>query len=147
LARDEAADDPGAGDTPSPVGVPRATVIPAREAVAMAKPDDRVITAPLPKPALRTLDPETIALLMQRGEQMAKAGDFAAARTLFQRAAQADDAAAATALGATYDPAALARMGAVAVDADVVKARFWYEKAASLGSSEAKRRLESLANR
>jgi TPR repeat protein len=38
-------------------------------------------------------------------------------------------------------------MGAVGIDADVVTARFWYQKAVSLGSSEAKRRLEFLANR
>jgi TPR repeat protein len=49
-------------------------------------------------------------------------------------------------LGATYDPTVLARMGALGIDADVVKARFWYQKAVSLGSTEANRRLELLAN-
>jgi TPR repeat protein len=61
--------------------------------------------------------------------------------------ARGDDVAAAIALGATYDPTVLARMRAVGIDADVVKARFWYQKAVSLGSTEAKRRLELLANR
>jgi TPR repeat protein len=41
----------------------------------------------------------------------------------------------------------LARLRAVGVDADLVKARFWYQKAVSLGSPDAKRRLELLANR
>jgi TPR repeat protein len=54
---------------------------------------------------------------------------------------------AATALGATYDPTVLAGLRAVGVEADVVKARFWYQKAVSLGSSDAKRRLDLLANR
>jgi TPR repeat protein len=33
------------------------------------------------------------------------------------------------------------------LSADVEKARFWYQKAASLGSLDAKRRLDLLANR
>jgi TPR repeat protein len=84
---------------------------------------------------------------MKQGEQLVEVGDFAAARTLFQRAAEADDAAAAIALGATYDPTVLTGKRTVGIDADIVKARFWYRKAVSLGSSEAKRRLELLANR
>jgi TPR repeat protein len=149
LARDDAAEPFEAGDPPSPAGVPRAIIVPARETMALVKSDDRAIAAPAPspKPPVPALDAETIALLMQQGEQLAEAGDFAAARTLFQRAAEAGDAAAATALGATYDAVVLARMGAAGIGADIVKARFWYEKALRLGSSEAKRRLELLANR
>jgi TPR repeat protein len=101
------------------------------------KPDDPSIRAPSPKPAVRALDGETITLLIKQGEQLAEAGDLAAARTMFQRAAEADDAAAAIALGATYDPTVLARMGAVGIDGDVMKARFWYQRAVSLGSTEA----------
>jgi TPR repeat protein len=78
---------------------------------------------------------------------LVEAGDFAAARTLFQRVAEADDAAAAIALGATYDPTVLSGLRAVGIDADVGKARFWYQKAVTLGSSDGKRRLELLANR
>ena len=64
-----------------------------------------------------------------------------------QRAAEAGDAAAATALGATYDPTVLAKLGVVGIGADLEKARFWYQEAASLGSPDAQRRLELLANR
>jgi hypothetical protein len=145
LARDDSS-ELDAGDTPSSAGVPRAAKSPERENLAMLKSDARVIAAPAPKPAARSVDPETVALLIQQGEQLAEAGDFAAARTLFQRAAEAGSATAATALAATYDPAVLARMGVVGITPDMVKARFWYEKAASLGSSDAKRRLELLAN-
>jgi hypothetical protein len=171
LARDDSADLASAGDHDAPAIVPHAPTR-ARETVAMLKSDDRVIAtprpepiavapkpgvaapepepvavAPAPKQAAPSLDPETITLLLRQGEQLAEAGDFAAARTLLQRAAAADDAAAATALGATYDPGVLARMGAVGIDSDAVKARFWYMKAASLGSADAKRRLEQMANR
>ena len=148
LARDDEAEPYDAGDTTSPA-VPRTIIIPARETMAMVKSDDRAIAAPAPAstPPVRALDEETIALLMQHGEQLVEAGDFASARTLFQRAAEAGDAAAATALGATYDAVVLARMGAAGIAADIEKARFWYEKALRLGSSEARRRLELLANR
>jgi TPR repeat protein len=66
---------------------------------------------------------------------------------LFQRAAEAGHAAAATALGATYDPIVLGKLGVVGIDDDVAKARFWYQRAVNLGSSDAIRRLDLLANR
>jgi len=71
-------------------------------------------------------------------------GDIVAARMVFQRAAETGDAGAAMALGATYDPLILARLGAVGMVADVSKARSWYEKAKEFGSQEAPRRLEQL---
>jgi TPR repeat protein len=67
---------------------------------------------------------------------------------VFRRAAEAGDATAAIALGATYDPGVLARLGVVGMGAaDIEKARYWYQKAESLGSSEASRRLQLLAAR
>jgi hypothetical protein len=51
------------------------------------------------------------------------------------------------ALGATYDPIALANLGVAGLGANVEKARIWYQKAESLGSTEATRRLAVLANR
>jgi hypothetical protein len=99
------------------------------------------------KQAVRALARESIKLLTERGKHFAAAGDLVTARLLFQRAADAGDAVAATALGATYDPIVLAKLGVVWIDADVEKARHWYEKAAHLGSPDAKRRLELLAGR
>src|SRR5262249_52066202 len=125
----------------------RGAKFPEREIIAMLQPDDPGVRALSPKEAVRTLPPEEIKLLTRQGEQFAETGDFVTARMALQRAAEANDAAAATALGATYDPIVLAKLGAVGVDADLVKARFWYQKAISLGSSDAKRRLELLANR
>jgi hypothetical protein len=145
LAKDDEAEHRDANESASRARQPRAARLPER--LAMVRPDDRSIGPLSPKPTVRALDADAITLLMKRGEQLVEAGDFAAARTLFQRAAEADEAAAAIALGATYDPAVLAGMRVVGIDADVGKARFWYQKAVSLGSSDAKRRLELLANR
>jgi len=93
------------------------------------------------------LDPEDIKLLMKQGEQFMASGDVVTARMLFQRVAEAGDADAAVALGATYDPIALANLGVAGLGADAEKARLWYQKAESLGSTEATRRLAILANR
>jgi hypothetical protein len=100
-----------------------------------------------PNKAIRVLNTDDIELLRRQGEQFASAGDFVAARVPYQRAAEAGDARAATALGATYDPTVLAKLGALGIGPDVEKARFWYKKAMSLGSSDAQWRLELLANR
>jgi TPR repeat protein len=97
--------------------------------------------------AVHALDPDQIKLLMKQGEQFIAAGDFVTARIAFQRAAEAGDANAAVAVGATYDPTAFAKLGAVGIGADVAKARSWYQKAEKLGSPDARRRLEVLADR
>jgi hypothetical protein len=94
-------------------------------------------------PAVRTLDPDEIMLLMKQGQQFIAAGDVLAARITFQRAAEAGDADAAVALGATYDPTALAMLGVVGMSADVAEARSWYEKAGKFDSLEARWRLDS----
>ena len=117
------------------------------ETVAMLQPAETGTQPPPSNKPIRTLDPEEIKLLIKQGEQFAEAGDLVTARLLFQRAAEAGDATAATALGATYDPTVLAKLGVVGMSADLEKARFWYQKAVSLGSSDAKRRLDLLANR
>ena len=97
--------------------------------------------------ATRVLDPEEIKLLMKQGQQLIAAGDVVTARAVFQRAAEAGDADAAVALGGTYDPIVFAKLGVAGLGADLEKARTWYQKAESLGSAEATRRLAILANR
>jgi len=108
-----------------------------------------VTPAPPPAPVRPavTLDPDEIAVLLKQGEQFIAAGDVVTARVPFERAAEAGDARAALALGATYDPAVLARLGVRGITADVAKARSWYEKARALGSAEAAGRLATLATR
>jgi len=98
-------------------------------------------------PPLRKLDPAEIQLLMKRGERYIAEGDVAAARVVLQRAAETGDANAALAMGATYDPLILKVTGVLGVPPDPGKARSWYERAKELGSQEAWRRLDLLANR
>ena len=114
--------------------------------VAMLQPDegDQPLRA---SRAARVLDTEKIKLLMKQGDEFIRAGDVVAARMVFQRAAQAGEADAAMAVGATYDPIILAKLAVVGVAPDGDKARAWYQRAESLGSGEATRRLAILANR
>jgi len=129
---------------------PPAAVMAAPQPVAPAVEPSAAAPTAAPAPAtklVREMDPQQVKLLMQQGEQFLAAGDVITARTVFQRAAEAGNAAAALALGATYDPDVLAKMGARGVNPDVQKARIWYERAKEYGSSDAPRRLEALANR
>jgi hypothetical protein len=141
--------DPGSSLAP-PIAPPESEVarpapVPAVETVALAPPRSGGAETPRPDTPVRTLDREAIALLVRQGEQLISAGDIAAARTVFQRAAEAGDLAASVALAASYDPAALKQLGVVGKHADLKKARSLYEKAESMGSAEATRRLQMLA--
>jgi hypothetical protein len=116
------------------------------EAVAMVQPSAAGAQAAPASKGTRVLDPEEIKFFMKQGEQFVAAGDVVTARIVFQRAAEAGDANAAMALGATYDPTVLAKLGVVGMSADVEKARSWYQTAEKLGSPEARRRLDVLAD-
>jgi TPR repeat protein len=119
---------------------------PQRETTAMLSPGPSGVQPPASN-VVRRLDPEDIKRLIKQGEQFAAAGDLVTARLVFQRAAEAGDATAALAMGASYDPIVLADLGFRGISADVGKARSWYEKAKEFGSLEASRRLELLAHR
>jgi hypothetical protein len=121
----------------------------------LASAETKVATLPSPapdpvaavRPPVRELDAESVKLLMQQGEQFVASGDLVAARLVYRRAAESGNAAAALALGATFDPVVLAKIGVKGMGADVEKARSWYEKAKEFGSPDAPRRIEMLANR
>ena len=126
--------------TPTPVvEIPAAVPAPSPAA-------EQAAPAPIAR-ATRELDADSIKRLMQQGDQFVASGDLVAARLIYRRAAESGSAAAALALGATFDPVVLAKTGARGVGADVEKARMWYEKAREYGSPEAPRRIEMLANR
>ncbi len=72
-------------------------------------------------------------------------GDIAAARGFLVRAAEDGDARALVALGDTYDPATLTRLGVVGLKGDEVVARRYYARALAAGVDGARRRIESLA--
>jgi hypothetical protein len=120
---------------------------------AAPPPAVNVVAPPAPEPAAApaapALDPDSpeVAALVKRGQELAAAGDVAAARLTLRRAAEARNAQAALALGATYDPGVLEKLGIFGVSPDVAKARSWYERAREYGSAEAPRRLDLLATR
>jgi hypothetical protein len=85
-----------------------------------------------------------IAMLLKRGKDAFSTGDLAAARLLLRRAAEAGSAEAALALGATFDPLVLRRLGAIGAAPDAAQARQWYQKAVALGSPTASQPLAQL---
>ncbi len=87
------------------------------------------------------IDSDEIATLLKRGKEALTEGDLAAARLLLRRAADGGSADAAFALGTTFDQAVLRQLHAIGAEADAVKARQWYEKAAQLGSAVAAEKL------
>jgi hypothetical protein len=97
-------------------------------------------TAPGMKPEER----ERALKLLGRGDAEFASGDVAAARLLYQRAADAGLGEAALALGSTFDPAELAARGVKGLQADPPTARKWYERARSLGIAAAEVRLRRI---
>jgi len=74
-------------------------------------------------------------------------GDIATARAFFKRAAEAGDPRALVALGDTYDPTTLNRLGAIGIKGDESAARGYYARAQAAGVSGARERIASLAAR
>ncbi|WP_407116010.1 hypothetical protein [Bradyrhizobium sp. LMG 9283] len=144
LASADAQDLP-APSTPSREAIATAyqTALQAQTPVPQPAP---VTTPPAPPPPARTLDADTLAGLMARAKSLLTIGDIVAARLLLERAANAQDATAAFLLAQTYDPAVLGTSDARRIAADATAARDWYEKAAALGSTEARQRLAQLQN-
>jgi TPR repeat protein len=103
-------------------------------------PIAQTVTADL---VTRQLERDEVAALLKRGEDFIRSGDLASARLVLQRAVEAGDVHAALALAGTFDPRLLAKLDQD-LAADVVMARFWYERAKQFGSAEAPQRLEQL---
>lgn len=82
---------------------------------------------------VETVPPELVAVLLKRGGQALGLGDITGARQLFQRAAEAGNAAAAVSLGKTYDPDYIAQGG----KPEPASAITWYRKAVTLGDPRA----------
>jgi hypothetical protein len=94
------------------------------------------------KPAA-TLSPALIAALLKRGDQSLGLGDVAAARLLYQRAADAGNAVASAAIGMTYDP----NYVVPGQTPDPARAAEWYRKAVALGNPHAADLLKQLGPR
>jgi len=94
----------------------------------------------------RQIEAAEIELMVKSGLEFMGNGNIAAARMIFQPAAEAGDAVAAFALAETYDPSVLKKLGIKGgITPDVTLANTWYEKARALGSPLARERLERLA--
>jgi hypothetical protein len=87
--------------------------------------------------AVRPLDQQEAAVLMERGRDLLRNGDVALAQLAFRRLAEAGNAEAALALAITYDPRYLAEQKLIGIKGDKAKARAWYQRASELGSMEA----------
>jgi len=147
---------PPAQAAPSPASTSPASTSPASTSPASTSPvstspastsppSQPAASAPANRPEI-SLDNEEIVRLIKRGKDLLNDGDFAAARLLFERAANAGSAEAALALGTTYDPLVIKRLGALAVTPDIAKARKWYQVAADHGSAAASLQLANLAH-
>jgi hypothetical protein len=73
-------------------------------------------------------------------------GDIAGARLYLERAADDGDARALLVLGETYDPTALARMGALGVKGEAARARDYYARALAAGMGVARERIAALGS-
>ena len=119
-----------------------------RTRVVAVEPAAREV-APPPQPtapAARRIDPDELAMLLKRAKGLLTIGDINSARLLLERAADAQEAEAALMLAGTYDSQVLGTHDMRSVTPDPAAARLLYQKAAQLGSPDARRRLSQLQN-
>jgi TPR repeat protein len=135
----------------SPVGT-RGAANPATSAGAAQRPallpmpPQTVSPFVAPRPSMAAEEEPVIAAKMKIGVELMTYGEVTAARTMFQRAAEAGDGAGAFALAETYDPLVLGGLRLrEAITPDLALARTWYERARDLGSLEARDRISRLA--
>jgi hypothetical protein len=125
---------------PMPPIPPERETLPATAAAIAVLPSG----APaLSEPAVGLANDE-MSILIKRGQGFLNEGDFAAARLLFERAANAGSAEAALALGSTYDPSVINQLGAISVSPDIDRALKWYKTAADRGAADAADRYAKL---
>ena len=152
-----AAVQPASGAPPTPVvpstvgvaiAAPAAQAAPTREDLALALKTARQNLTETARPQAaaapaRRLDADELANLLNRAKGLIAVGDIAPARLLLERAADAQEASAALLLAQTYDPAVLGPQDMRSITPDPAAARLWYQKAAQLGSVDARRRLQT----
>jgi hypothetical protein len=136
----------------SPAAAPASPVslsVPSPSTSTDAAPASAALVSPSPPPTSTAPDHSEIVNLLARGRAYLSDGDVALARVFLRRAAERHDPQAALALGGTYDPAELKRIGIpnFQAQADPAKAGEWYRRAADLGSADASSRLGELSLR
>jgi hypothetical protein len=86
-------------------------------------------------------EPAIAAFYATRGDEMLALKDISAARKLYEYAADAGSARAATALARTFDAAFVTQLGVVGLKPDPALAATWYRKAAALGDPQSDTQL------
>ena len=139
--------------TPRPV---LANASPSHEEIATAyqsAPQGRAPVAnpeaaapPVATQPAKPIDPEELTTMMKRAKDLLAIGDITPARLLLERAAEAQDVSATLLLAQTYDPEVLGTSDVRNIVPDPAKARRWYERAAQLGSTNARLRLDKMPN-
>jgi len=123
-----------------------AAVTPTAPVVAVAPAVREPVPVTREAAPVRRIDPDELVALLKRAKSLLAIGDITSARLLLERAADAQEAEAALMLAGTYDPQVLGSQDLRSVTPDEAAARVWYQKAAQLGSADAKRRLGQLQN-
>ncbi len=125
---------------------PVTSVDAAQRPALLPTPPQTVSPSVAPQPPVAAEDASVIAAKMKIGVELMTYGEVTAARTMFQRVAEAGDAAGAFALAETYDPLVLGGLRLrERIMPDAALARTWYERARDLGSPEARDRISRLA--
>ena len=139
----EPAPVPAAAPVQSP---PPAIAIPVPPAAAPAAVPAPVLAASPPAPApepLRqanapSLPQDEIEGYLAKGERMLKAGDIAAARLFFSRAAEAGEVRGALAMARSFDAETLRTLPVYGLQPNPQEAARWYAKAKDLGPTAAR---------
>ena len=125
---------------------PATSVDAAQRPALLPTPPQTVSPTIAPRPPVAAEDASVIAAKMKIGVELMTYGEVTAARTMFQRVAEAGEAAGAFALAETYDPLVLGGLRLrERIMPDAALARTWYERARDLGSPEARDRISRLA--
>jgi hypothetical protein len=115
-------------------------------AAAPDRPNDLAVSAMTGEQPVITAAaaPGAAADLLQKGDQLLKAGDMVAARQFFERAFTLGAAEGALGVGKSYDPAVYAALGVQGLAADPPRAMEWYQRAAKAGQPEATAAIAAL---
>lgn len=105
-----------------------------------AEPSPQPVPEAVPAASAKT----SIASYMRSGDRSMERGDIIAARRFYEAAVNAGEAAAAIALGKTYDPVEFSQREIEGLDADPIAAAQWYRKALETNFPEAREHLDRL---
>lgn len=139
--------EPAAGPLEPPISAAPAPVPAQPAAVPSPSPPVSPETASVPPTSGEVSTPAgtlEINILMERGDTLRGTGDVVAARLFYERAAEKGSAAAARAVGETYDPLVLEEERVRGVRGDQIKAIDWYRRAILGGDKAAVARLRRL---